>query len=233
MPEGDSLTAPAPRRRRLPGCVIIALTLLGAAALSVIAAALAAWLVIARVSKEAREMATTLAYKVRQELGIEPEVRVDGVVVIQGVRPAMEVVTSSSEILARHRWSHRWLGSTKHLELEAVFVARFGFTPEKPLRLAIDGTTSTVAAEIPSPMLLSLEMGDPKILRDEDGLWNRLTAADREEAFRALREQARQKAESPSHVQQARAVLESRILAILHDRPTSSTPAGQTAPPAQ
>ena len=207
-----------PQRQR-SGCLTAALVLAAAATLSILGTIAGAWLLTARISDQVKKQALEVAERIEKNLGFRPEVRVDGVVLIGALQPAAEIVTATTEILARERWSHTWLGSTKRIELEAVFVARAGFTADKPFRIGLDGRTGAIGADFPTPRLLSLEMGDPKILRDEDGLWNKLTEADREEAFRRLRAQAREQAETSDFLHRARKEFEARVKALLQGQP--------------
>jgi len=237
MPDEHPLTpSPTSRPRRSSGCLIAALVFAAAAILSVLGTIGGAWLLTARISHAALAQAREAAGRFEEALGFRPEVRVDGVVVAGAVTPAAEIVTSTREILARHRWSHTWLGSTKQIELEALFTARAGFTPDAPFRIGIDGRSGAIGADFPALRLLSLEMGDPKILRDESGLWNKLTPADREEAFRALRARAREEAESSAFLHKARTEFEGRVKALLQGRPPPGenlpSPSGQSPSPA-
>jgi hypothetical protein len=146
---------------------------------------------------------------------MRPEIRVDGLVIIEASTPVLEIATVSRTIIVRHRWTQTWLYSTKVLEVEAPFTAKAGFVLNEPFRLRIDPHTKIVSADLTAPAILSTEMGEIKILSDEDGLWNKLTPSDREEALRALRAQAdKQFSESPI-LHQARQEAESRIRQIL------------------
>ena len=58
-------------------------------------------------------------------------------------------------------------------------------------------------------------MGDVRVLQDEDGLWNKLTPQDREQAFRALEEKARGKFAELKLLPEARIEGEKRIRELL------------------
>ena len=58
-------------------------------------------------------------------------------------------------------------------------------------------------------------MGDVRVLQDEDGLWNRLTAQDREQAFRALEEKARKTFAESNLLPEARLEAEKRIRELI------------------
>lgn len=168
-----------------------------------------------RATTEIRAMGEDVAARFEAVFNIRPEVRVDGLVIIEAQTPVLELATASRKIVVRHRWSHTHLYSTKVLEIEAPFTAKAGFNLEEPFRIRIDPHTRIVSTDLPKPQILSTEMGEIKILRDEDGLWNKLTAADREEAFKALRDQAKKQFDETALLNEARLEVESRIRKLL------------------
>ena len=168
-----------------------------------------------RATTEIRAMGADIAARFETAFNVSPEVRVDGLVIIEAKTPLLEVATASRSIVVRHRWEHTHLYSTKVLEIEAPFTAKAGFNLEEPFRVRIDPHTRIVSADLPKPQILSTEMGEIKILRDEDGLWNKLTAVDREEAFRALREQAKKQFDETALLNEARQEAEARVRELL------------------
>ncbi len=187
----------------------------GLAGLATVLTAVAVFFFTTRVTADVRTMANDLAAKFEKTFNMRPEIRVDGLVIIEASTPVLELATVSRAILVRHRWAQTWLYSTKVIEVEAPFTAKAGFVLKEPFRLRIDPHTKIVSADLTAPVILSTEMGEIKILTDGDGLWNKLTPSDREEALRALRAQAdKQFAESPI-LHEARQEAESRIRQIL------------------
>lgn len=187
----------------------------GLALLATVLTLVAVFFFTTRISADVQNMADDLAKKFEKTFNMRPEIRVDGLVIIEASTPVLELATASRKILVRHRWTQTWLYSTKVLEVEAPFTAKAGFVLKEPFRLRIDPHTKIVTADLTAPEILSTEMGEIKILTDEDGLWNKLTPSDREEALRALRAQAdKQFAESPI-LHEARQEAESRIRQIL------------------
>lgn len=134
-------------------------------------------------------------------------------------------------MLVRHRWTHTWLHSTKHLELEATFTAKAGFDLTEPFRINIDPRSGSISAELPPPKLLSLGMSDVRVLRDEDGLWNKLTVEDRQVAFRALEEKARQRFAESSFLAEARMEAEKQVRALLDKARSASQISTQSPEP--
>jgi hypothetical protein len=218
--QGDHSLKPEPS-----GCGTAALTTALAGALSVALAAVAILFLQARVTTDVRNMATGIADHVSSVLNLRPEVRVDDVLIVESAGPALELATAEASYLVRHSWSQRYLLSTKRLEIEAPFTAKAGFDFEEvPMRVTINPQTRAVRADLPNPQLLSLEMGDPKILRDEDGLWNKLTAEDRENAFRELRLLARKQAIQSDLLARARTEGNRVVTEALGDLPQNPRP---------
>ena len=190
--------------------VIIAMALMTLAFTSVLF-----WRMGAEVTEDARRMANAIAHEFDRSLNFTPEVRVDSVLVINATTPKLELVTLERQALVRHRWSHTWMHSTKTLEIEATFTAKAGFDLKEPFRIQIDPRTRNVGADFPQPKILSIGMSDVRILSDEDGLWNKLTAEDRQKAFTELEKKARAEFESSSLLAETRYEAEKRIRALL------------------
>jgi len=123
-------------------------------------------------------------------------------------------VTAERAALVRHRVDETWLHSTKTFEIEATFTARAGFNLRDSFSINIPKGGRTAEIALPRAKILSLAMSDLKILRDEDGLWNKLTAKDREKAIRALERNAKAEFSKSDLLASARSTAESQIREI-------------------
>lgn len=190
------------------------------------------WRMGAEVSSEARQVAQTIASEFQKTLNLTPEVRVDSVLVVEASTPLLELVTLQKQALVRHRYSHTWMHSTKVFEVEATFTAKAGFDLKEPFRIQIDPRTQNIGAEFPPPKLLSLGMSDVKVLNDEDGMWNKLTAEDRQKAFAELEEKAREEFRNSSLLVETRIETERRIRELLKQSAWEASfgPEGQSPP---
>jgi len=186
-----------------------------AGTLSLIISGLAVVYLMARIPMEARQYAEQVAESFRQQLNFTPEVRVDGLVLVHGSDPTLEIITSRSSLTAHYKWSHTFLYSTKSLEMSAPFTAIYGFTIDQPFRIRIEPQTRAVDLDVPQTQLLALEMGDVDIHTDSDGLWNQLTAEDREEALRQLRSRAESRAKSLGEINSAKRRTEEVLTSVL------------------
>lgn len=202
----------------MAGCILLA------AVLSSLICWVIFWRINASVSEGAKETAMAVGQTFQKALNFTPEVRVNTTIVVAQTTPVLELVTAERKALVQHRWEHTWMHSTKNFEIEATFTAKAGFDLREPFRLIVDSRSGAVTAELSKVKLLSLSMGDVRVLRDEDGVWNKLTAADREEAFRALEAEARRQFLSSNLLAQAGNEIDKRIREIVKDIPPQAIP---------
>ena len=161
--------------------------------------------------KAPADLAEGIARGFKEMFNFTPEVRVDQTIVIEQNVPILEVATVSRDLFLAHGWSHTWLGSTKTLEIQGVFTAKGGFDLHEPFRVVISKNPLRVVAQLPPPRILSIQMNSYRIIRDEDGWWNEITAADRQQAIRDLQTLAKEKAETSGLLEEVRNSAEARI----------------------
>jgi hypothetical protein len=159
-------------------------------------------------------LAGAVADDIRATFNFTPQVKVDQTVVLEQTSSILELATVQREIYLDHTWSHTWLGSTKTIQIQAVFHAKAGFDLRKPFTVTITSGHREITASMPPPELLSLEMTSYRLLRDESGWWNRISAQDRESAIHAVREAARAKAVATGMLDSARVSVEDRLREI-------------------
>ena len=185
------MSTPSSPRRSLSGGLTILLWVLVLAFLSVATTAFFIWASASRVYDDATAAAQTVATTFQKTMNLTPEVRVNSVVVIAATTPARELITAKKQIRVRESTVQTWMHSTKTFVIEATFTARAGFDFQIPLAVQIDPVHFALTADLPPPKILSVSMTDLQILQDENGLWNKLKAADREKAFHTLEQKAR------------------------------------------
>jgi Protein of unknown function (DUF4230) len=227
MPDPNSLR---PQSVGKFGCLGVLGWVIAAAALAIALMLLLFWRMGVEITQDSRRMAESIAAGFDRTLNFTPQISVDSVVIIAANTPVLELVILQKQALVRARWTHTWLYSTKDLELEATFTARAGFDLRDPIRINIDPRTRFVSADLPPPKLLSLGMGDVRVIQDEDGLWNKLTAQDCEQAFRALEEKARKIFAESNLLPEARLEAEKRIRELIDK---TAWPSIQTTKPTE
>jgi len=198
-----------PKPGRFPWMILVTgLALFGLLA----SGGLVAYLVLV---KAPAELAEKTARGIREIFNFTPEVRIDQTIVIEQNVPILEVATVSRDLFISHGWSHTWLGSTKTIEIQGTFTAKAGFDLHEPFRIDISKYPLRVVAVLPPPRILSLQTNSVRIVRDEDGWWNRVTAEDRASALRDLQTLAMAKARSSGMIEEARHSAEERIREIV------------------
>ena len=186
---------------------------IAAAVILVIAAATAAFYVVA--VKAPSDLARNTAEGVREFFNFTPQVRIDQTVVIEQTTPILEVATVSREMRVDHAWQQTWLRSTKTIQVQGVFTAKAGFDLREPFRIDIEKRPLRVVARMPPPKILSIDMKEYKVLKDENGWWNSLTPQDREEAVRQIRAVAIDRANHSGLLAESQASVEARIREIV------------------
>lgn len=161
------------------------------------------------------DLALATADGIKEVFDFTPRVMIDETVVIQEMAPIVEIAVVERPMLVDYRWTHTWLGSTKALHLQGTFVAKAGFDLREPFTIRISRNSRDVSAILPGPRLLSLEMTGYKILEDEPGWWNAISARDREGAVMQLTETARRQALSSGLLADAQRTAMARITEIL------------------
>ena len=131
-----------------------------------------------------------------------PLVTIGNTTVVEQSVAIAELATGQQDVVVHYTWSQTWVGSTKTMELQGVYKAKAGFDLHEPFRISVD--EKNIAASFPAPKLLSLEMTDYKVLKDESGWWNSITPAEREGAIGAMQAQAKTKASEAGLLTQAK-----------------------------
>lgn len=176
------------------------------------------WFVIetpARGVERTIGIARAVAADVSQALQFQPTVVINNQTIVQQDAAVAKLVTIERSLTETYRYEHQWLGSTKRIDVEGDFVLRAGFDLSKPFILRVDPDTGKVIADLPPAEVLSVELTDLRILRDDDGWINQLTAEDREAAIDTLRDRATLHAKESDLLEEARLSVERRLETIL------------------
>ncbi len=183
------------------GIAIIALVLMGGGAFYLL------------VIRPPLEFAHTTAEGFRQFFNFTPQVIVNETVVVEQSTPIAELATISRKVFVETDWSHTWLHSTKRIVLRGVFEAKAGFDLHQPFTVSI--RNDSVTARMPRAKILSLQLDDYHVVSDESGWWNKISAEDRDDAFRTLQEQAYSRAIASGILEESEQSIEQRIQEII------------------
>lgn len=166
-------------------------------------------------AEPAVELAARIVDGISRRLQFRPEARVDRVTVLQAEAPVLELATVRREFAHDYTWEHQWLGSTKRLHLRGTFAAKAGFDLGKNFYLEVDSDDLSVDFGFPEPRVLGVEMIAYRA-EEEEGLWNKLSAEEREQAVNALLESARAAAAGDAGLtSDARRMLEAQVSAAV------------------
>ncbi len=126
-------------------------------------------------------------------LNLRPEIRISEKVIQEQSCPIAEFAVMKKQYLHRYVWKHRWLGSEKIITIEGLFEAKAGFDLKERFVVRLDPQTGVVIADLPPVRILSIEQTGQLTFQDEDGLWNRVQPADRQQALNEFERTAREK----------------------------------------
>ncbi len=122
-----------------------------------------------------------------EALGFSPTIIVADEIIDEGTKSINELSTAEKTFKQKFAWEHTYLGSTKKIEVQAVFTAKAGYKLDKLPELEINAAGTQVIARLPDPVILSNEQKKFRILSDQNGMWNRLSKEDREHAQNELK----------------------------------------------
>ncbi|MFY7999870.1 MAG: DUF4230 domain-containing protein [Candidatus Kapaibacteriota bacterium] len=175
--------------------------------------------------RNAKNLAKSASAAFQAQLGLTPSVSINGLTVIEQAQPTLELATVEQTIFREYRWSHTYLGSTKTLLLRGEFIIKAGFDLREEFALNIDEEKASshdpelrITATLPKAKILSLEMKNYTVERDESGFWNGITPQDRTNAVAALQSDARSAAEQSGITQKAAKMLRQRVHSIAADK---------------
>ena len=129
---------------------------------------------------------------------LQTQVRIDQHTVLSYSQPAVELVLFRQEIATDYIYRTTWKGSTKEFQIWGKHLAKAGYnlSSKSTVEIDVDTKEMKIEAKLPEPELVSCEQMDFKIIRDENGFWNKLTAQEREDAVNNLRAKAKEEAKA-------------------------------------
>ena len=148
-----------------------------------------------------RSAAATLAWgnrvseAVAAVTGMQPRVTVNEQVVLEQVRPVLELAVLERDATAERETEDRWLGSTKRLRIRGTYHVKVGYKLDGGFNVAVLGSDAAVIRlQLPPPRVLSVEQRHLDVLTMEDGLWNPVSTDDMTLEVNTLMMEARFKA---------------------------------------
>jgi hypothetical protein len=183
-----------PKRKFSWPLALTLIFLIGAAVLLTIFLRLESW--PARTARQSTEELERVGRGIRDAFvevaQLQPRVTVNSRVYLEKTTAMAELAILSRQIEVEHEFLHTWAGSTKRVKLHGTFTAKAGFDLQQDF--TVDLRPDEITVRIPHASILGVELKQTEVLAFENGLWNRISAADLQNELAALPELARQKA---------------------------------------
>ena len=157
---------------------------------------------LSQLSHESSDQIEKLRKILAEKFQIYPKIQVRDRVVVQPVRPVLDVTLLTRESELTRVMDETWLGSTKHLRLRARFRLHVGFDLSNSSEVVVRDRSLTV--HLPTAKILSVEALGWNVDTLENGLWNKIDAADVQSELDFLRAEAlRQGSPLPKEAEEA------------------------------
>jgi hypothetical protein len=200
-----------PRRKFSWPLALTLIVLIGAAALTIIFFRLESW--PARTARQSTAELERIGRDVRDAFvevaQLQPRITINNHVYLEKTATTAQLAILSRQIEVEHELLHSWAGSTKRIKLHGTFVAKAGFDLEQDV--AVDLRPGEIVVQLPHAAILGVEQKQTEVLAFENGLWNRISAADLENELAVLPDLARRKAAESGILGEAEAALQKQL----------------------
>ena len=140
---------------------------------------------------------------------LQPRITINNRVYLEKTTATAQLVILSRQIEVEHELLHTWAGSTKRVKLHGTFTAKAGFDLQQDV--AVDLRPDEITVRLPHASILGLEQTQTEVLEFENGLWNRISAADLENELATLPDLARRKAAESGILIEAETALQKQL----------------------
>jgi len=192
-----------PRRKFSWPFALTLIALIGAALLTIIFLRLETW--PARTAKQTTAELERVGRDLRDAFvevaQLQPRITINNRVYLEKTTATAQLAILSRQIEVEHELLHTWAGSTKRVKLHDV---------------AVDLRSDEITVRLPHASILGVEQTQTEVLAFENGLWNRISAADLENELAALPDLARRKAAESGILAEAESALQKQLEERLH-----------------
>ena len=140
---------------------------------------------------------------------LQPRITINNRVYLEQTTPTSELAVLSRKIEVEHEFQHEWMGSSKRVKLHGTFTAKAGFDLRQ--KLSVDVRPDEIVVDLPHAQILGVEEDQVDVMALENGLWNRISAADLQAELAALAEAAKDKAKESGLPAQAEEALRKQL----------------------
>ena len=200
-----------PKRKFSWPLALTLIFLIGAAVLLIIFLRLESW--PARTARQSTAELERVGRDIRDAFvevaQLQPRVTINSRVYLEKTTAMAELAILSRQIEVEHEFLHTWAGSTKRVKLHGTFTAKAGFDLQQDF--TVDLRPDEITVRIPHASILGVELKQTEVLAFENGLWNRISAADLQNELAALPELARRKAAESGILLEAETALQKQL----------------------
>ena len=205
-----------PRRKFSWPLALTLIVLIGAAVLTIIFLRLESWpsrtakqstAELERVGRDLRDAFVDVAH-------LQPRITINNRVYLEKTTATAQLAILSRQVEVEHELLHTWAGSTKRVKLHGTFTAKAGFDLQQDV--AVDLRPDEITVRLPHASILGVEQRQTEVLAFENGLWNRISAADLENELAALPDLARRRAAESGILVEAETALQKQLEERVH-----------------
>lgn len=140
-------------------------------------------------------MIRTFGAELKKLFGSEPRISVQRRVIQTGGTAVRELALYKETVLISEEWANTTWKSTKKLHVQQPFILKAGFDLNR-LKFDVDPEKQQLTVTISESTLVNLEYaGDYEVLKEEHGLWNRISAEERDAVLNSIPQKAQEHAE--------------------------------------
>jgi hypothetical protein len=171
--------------------------------------------VITHSKNKSEEIGRSIFKNIDDILHVRPRVTVNGHTITEASTDIAELSTVEKNFEHTHSVESTWLGSTKRHKLKGRFTAKAGFDLNQAITIDISPDGQTIRVTLPPARIHSVEQTHVEIIHDENGIWNKISAEERQQALNALLQDARKSIEETSILTDAQTSFEKQITDII------------------
>lgn len=149
------------------------------------------------------DLARKITKDVDDVVHIRPRVTFGGITLLKESNSIKELSTTERNFDCTYTSENTWMGSTKRIELKGSFVGKAGYDLVQPFSIDIAADGKTIRAHMPPVQINSVEQVKMEVMKDENGIWNKISPQEREQGINALLGQARKSLEKSGILREA------------------------------
>jgi len=163
------------------------------------------------LANQSYDLAKRFSTDIDNVIHVRPKVTTGGKTVVEASQSIAEISLVTKPFDHTFYWRSTWLGSTKRIKLKGSFIAKAGYDLTRPFSLDVSEDGQSIRAVVPPAKINSVEQTDVEVLQEENGIWNKISPAERQDAMNALLADARKALDETSLLADADRVLMDRL----------------------